>query len=51
MRSKPRVEGAWGLYYGMVYRWWVWPPRGHLHGKYRTWSEAIGVALWLAVRR
>ena len=48
---KPRVEGRCSFYWGLVYRWWVWHPNGALYGNYRTWSDAIAVALRLAAER
>ncbi len=47
---KPRVTGRWSTYW-RAYRWFVWRVDGPLHGNYREWREALGVALWLAVRR
>jgi hypothetical protein len=45
---KSRVEGRYSLYWGLVYRWWVWHPDGGLHGNYRTWKGAMAEALRLA---
>jgi hypothetical protein len=46
---RPRVVGWWCRNYA-IYRWSVY--RGAVwFGTYFSWREALGVALWLAVRR